>query len=50
LVRFLDGGRLCMTNNAAERPVRGIAVGRRNWTVVVRDFAALAARQQPERG
>lgn len=32
LVRFLDDGRLCMTNNAAERAVRAIAVGRRNWT------------------
>lgn len=30
--RFLDDGRLCMSNNAAERAVRGIAVGRRNWT------------------
>ena len=32
LARFLDDGRLCMTNNAAERALRGIAVGRRNWT------------------
>lgn len=31
-VRFLGDGRICMTNNAAERSVRGIAVGRRNWT------------------
>jgi transposase len=31
-VRFLGDGRICMTNNAAERAVRGIAVGRRNWT------------------
>jgi len=30
--RFVDGGRLCLSNNAAERAVRGIAVGRRNWT------------------
>jgi transposase len=30
--RFLDDGRICMTNNAAERAVRGVAVGRRNWT------------------
>jgi len=30
--RFLDDGRFCMSNNAAERAVRGIAVGRRNWT------------------
>ena len=32
LVRFLDDGRLCLSNNAAERALRGIAVGRRNWT------------------
>jgi transposase len=30
--RFLDDGRLCMSNNAAERALRGIAVGRKNWT------------------
>jgi transposase len=32
LCRFLDDGRLCMTNNAAERALRCIAVGRNNWT------------------
>ena len=32
LTRFLDDGRLCMSNNAAERALRGIAVGRNNWT------------------
>lgn len=30
--RFLGDGRLCLSNNAAERSIRGIAVGRRNWT------------------
>jgi transposase len=30
--RFLDDGRICLSNNAAERSLRGIAVGRRNWT------------------
>jgi transposase len=30
-VRFLDDGRLCLFNNAAERALRGIAVGRKNW-------------------
>jgi transposase len=30
--RFLDDGRLCMSNNAAERELRTVAVGRRNWT------------------
>jgi transposase len=32
LVRFLEDGRLCMTNNAAERTLRCVAVGRHNWT------------------
>lgn len=32
LTRFLDDGRLCMSNNAAEREIRPIAVGRNNWT------------------
>jgi transposase len=32
LTRFLDDGRLCMSNNAAERALRAIAVGRHNWT------------------
>src|SRR5882757_6061344 len=30
--RFLHDGRLCMSNNAAERELRTVAVGRRNWT------------------
>lgn len=30
--RFLDDGRICLSNNAAERALRGIAVGRHNWT------------------
>lgn len=29
--RFLDDGRVCLTNNAAERSLRGIALGRRSW-------------------
>ncbi len=29
--RFLDDGRLCMSNNAAERSLRGIALGRKAW-------------------
>ena len=32
LTRFLDDGRLCMSNNAAERALRTVAVGRNNWT------------------
>ena len=29
--RFLDNGRICLSNNAAERALRGIALGRRAW-------------------
>jgi transposase len=30
-MRFLDDGRICMSNNAAERGVRGITLGRKSW-------------------
>ena len=29
--RFLDDGRICLTNNAAERALRGLALGRKSW-------------------
>jgi hypothetical protein len=29
--RFLDDGRICLTNNAAERALRGITIGRKAW-------------------
>jgi transposase len=29
--RFLDDGRICLSNNAAERGVRGVALGRKSW-------------------
>ncbi len=29
--RFLDDGRVCLSNNAAERAVRGVALGRKSW-------------------
>jgi hypothetical protein len=29
--RFLGDGRICVSNNAAERALRGIALGRRSW-------------------
>jgi transposase len=30
-VGFLDDGRICLTNNAAERALRGLALGRKSW-------------------
>jgi transposase len=29
--RFLADGRICLSNNAAERALRGIALGRKSW-------------------
>jgi transposase len=29
--RFLNDGRICLSNNAAERAIRSLALGRRNW-------------------
>jgi transposase len=29
--RFLNDGRICLTNNAAERVLRGVAIGRKAW-------------------
>ena len=29
--RFLEDGRICLTNNAAERSLRGLALGRKSW-------------------
>ena len=29
--RFVDDGRICLTNNAAERALRGVALGRKSW-------------------
>ena len=31
---FLDDGRICLTNNAAERALRGVALGRKSWLFV----------------
>jgi hypothetical protein len=28
---FLEDGRVCLSNNAAERAIRGIALGRKSW-------------------
>jgi hypothetical protein len=30
-VLFLGDGRVCLTNNAAERGLRGVAIGRKSW-------------------
>jgi transposase len=40
LTRFLEDGRICMSNNAAERALRGVALGRANWTFAGSDRGA----------
>ena len=43
LCRFLDDGRLKIDNNASERALRRIAVGRKNWLFCGSDDHAVAA-------
>lgn len=43
LLRFLDDGRLPLTNNHSERAIRSIAVGRKNWLFCGSDDHAKAA-------
>src|SRR5271165_2540272 len=38
--RFLDDGRICLSNNAAERELRGIALGRKSWLFAGSDDGA----------
>jgi transposase len=38
--RFLHDGRICMTNNAAERALRGLALGRKSWLFAGSDRGA----------
>ncbi|NDW07957.1 IS66 family transposase [Jiella pacifica] len=38
--RFTADGRICLSNNAAERALRGIALGRRSWTFAGSDRGA----------
>ncbi len=37
---FLDDGRICLTNNAAERVLRGFALGRKSWLFAGSDRGA----------
>jgi hypothetical protein len=41
--RFLDDGRVCLTNNAAERALRGIALGRKSWLFAGSDRGGVRA-------
>ncbi|MBZ9759271.1 IS66 family transposase [Mesorhizobium sp. ESP6-5] len=39
-IRFLEDGRICLTNNAAERALRGLALGRKAWLFAGSDRGA----------
>ena len=43
--RFLADGRICLTNNAAERALRGIALGRKSWLFAAPTAADSAPRR-----
>ncbi len=43
LTRFCDDGALAIDNNATERALRGIAIGRRNWMFVGSDVGGQTA-------
>jgi hypothetical protein len=38
--RFIGDGRVCLTNNAAERALRGFALGRKSWLFAGSDRGA----------
>lgn len=40
---FLEDGRICLSNDAAERALRGIALGRKAWLFTVSDRGARRA-------
>jgi hypothetical protein len=51
--RFLEDGRICLSNNAAERELRGIALGRKCWLFAGSDRGgerAAARGPEPRRG
>jgi transposase len=41
--RFLNDGRVCLSNNAAERGLRGIALGRKSWLFAGSDRGGMRA-------
>ncbi len=46
--RFLHDGRICLSNNAAERALRGIALGRKSWLFAGSDRGGDAHAQRRE--
>jgi hypothetical protein len=46
--RFLEDGRICLTNNAAKRALRGLALGRKSWLFAGSQRGAERAGQRPD--
>src|ERR1700680_2373843 len=44
---FLEDGRVCLSNNAAERGLRGIALGRKSWLFCGSDRGGMASIRRP---
>ena len=47
--RFLDDGRVCLSNNAAELALRGVAMGRKSWLWLRSRRPARGGDVQPDR-
>jgi hypothetical protein len=47
--RFLDDGRICLSNNAAERALRGIGLGRKSWRRLRSRWTARSRHVWPHR-
>ncbi len=41
--RFIDDGRICLSNNAAERALRPLCLGRRSWLFAESDRGGVRA-------
>jgi transposase len=46
-IRFLEDGRICLTNNAAEHALGGEALGRKSWLFAGARASASAKRPCP---
>ena len=46
-VRFIEDGRVCLTNNAAERVLRKFALGKKSWLFAGSERGAEAVTLRP---
>jgi hypothetical protein len=47
--RFLEDGLICLSNNAAERALRGLALGRKSWLFAGSERGRSRPRSRPRR-